>query len=398
MYAEHLKRFNTFPNLSKMCWLLLMFSFLEASAGGISYYLSLYLGSSTNFNKLEIGQIGFSMGLGSLLGGLIAALVTDRLGAKSIISASFIIASLAFYFIPISNNFYLVSFCALLMGISSNTFITANNTLLLQSAPQEESILRTVQSMKTVTENIGNSASIALIMFFAAQNYGGIFQGIGIMFFLFAISAIKLLAVVKNPMEVANSIKADLKINRFNKRKFYLSISSVFLIGLIFAQQRTAYPLFLHDTFDSYKITAFLFWIDPVIVALFQVKITSFFAKYRPTRVMGFGALLLGSGLLLLMYVDSFFGAMLSCLVFICGEMLFMPTSSVLCFESAGNKKQGFSVGAWRTAYSSGLMIGPLVSGLLLHYYNYNYCWMFAGAVSILIFLILLIEERKLLS
>lgn len=63
-------------------------------------------------------------------------------------------------------------------------FLTTNNTLLLQKAPQDQNSLRLVQSMKVVSENLGNSCSILLIMFFAAQYYGQIFEVIGL-FFLF---------------------------------------------------------------------------------------------------------------------------------------------------------------------------------------------------------------------
>ncbi len=46
------------PKLSRTSYLLLLFSFLECTAGGIAYYISLYLGTSTPLTKLQIGQVG----------------------------------------------------------------------------------------------------------------------------------------------------------------------------------------------------------------------------------------------------------------------------------------------------------------------------------------------------
>lgn len=42
-----------------------------------------------------------------------------------------------------------------------------------------------------------------------------------------------------------------------------LTVSAVFIVGIIYAQQRIAYPLFLNETFASFTITAALFWLDP---------------------------------------------------------------------------------------------------------------------------------------
>lgn len=69
-------------------------------------------------------------------------------------------------------------------------------------------------------------------------------------------------------------------------------------------------------------------------------------------------------------------------------EMLFMSTSFVHYYESAGAKRKGMATDSWRSAYPSGLIAEPALLGFLMEYYNYNACWIFAGALGIFLFIL----------
>lgn len=394
MFAVLSHRLSLLPKLSKTCYLLLLFSFLECAAGGIAYYLSLYLGTSTSLTKLQIGQVGSIVGFGALSGALCSIYITDKLSSKNIIIVSFLFLGLSFFCLPQSMNFLAISGCAFLIGIATSLFLTTNNTLLLQNTPQDQNSLRFVQSLKVVSENLGSSCSILLIMFFAAQYYGQIFEVIGLFFLLVAFNTMKYLPVGKNPSE--HSFSQEKETNQQeNKKQLYVTISAVFIAGIIYAQQRIAYPLFLNETFSSFTITAVLFWLDPIIVSLFQVKITKIISPLKTHHQLAIGGLLLGTGLFALMMVNSIGGAILACLTFILGEMFFMPTSFVQCYEAAGNKRKGMAAGAWRSAYSSGLIVGPVLSGFLMEYYSYNACWILAGILGFILFILFLAPKNN---
>lgn len=387
MFAVLSHRLSLLPKLSKTCYLLLLFSFLECAAGGIAYYLSLYLGTSTPLTKLQIGQVGSILGLGALSGALCSTYITDKLSSKNIIVISFLFLGLSFFCLPQSFNFLVISGCAFIIGIATSIFLTTNNTLLLQNAPQDQNSLRFVQSMKVVSENLGSSCSILLIMFFAGQYYGKIFEVIGLFFLLFALNTMKYLRIETNLLEGLLSEEKETTLQENNKR-LYITISAVFIVGIIYALQRIAYPLFLNETFSSFTITAIFFWLDPIIVSLFQVKITKIASPLKIHHQLAIGGLLLGTGLFALMIVNSIGGAIMACLIFILGEMLFMPTSFVQCYESAGHKRKGMAAGAWRSAYSSGLIVGPVLSGFLMEYYSYNACWILAGILGFFLFIL----------
>lgn len=394
MFSVLYQRIGTLPNFSKTCYLLLLFSFLECVGGGIAYYLSLYLGTATTLSKLQIGQVGSMVGLGALAGALCSTYITDRLSNKNNIIGSFVFLGLSFFCLPQSMNFLLISSCAFVIGFATSVFMTTNNTLLLQNAPQDKDSLRLIQSMKLVSENIGNSCSILLIMFFAAEYYKQVFELVGVFFIIFALNTFKYLRVTHNPSQLASTEKNEVK-NEGNNKQLIITVGAVFIAGIIYAQQRIAYPLFLNEMFGSFTVTAFLFWLDPIIVSLFQVKTTKLASSLKTNHQLSIGGLLLGIGLFALIGVNSIAGAIIACFTFILGEMLFMPTSFVRCYESAGNSRKGMAAGAWRSAYSSGLIIGPFLSGFLMEYHSYNACWILAGALGVFLCTLFLVLKTK---
>ncbi|MCW8451824.1 MFS transporter [Legionella quinlivanii] len=289
MFAVLSHRLSSLPKLSKTCYLLLLFSFLECAAGGIAYYLSLYLGTSTPLTKLQIGQVGSIVGFGAFSGALCSTYITDRLASKNIFIISFLTLGLSFFCLPQSTDFLAISGCAFIIGIATSIFLTTNNSLLLQLAPQDQNSLRFVQSMRVVSENLGSSCSILLIMFFAAQYYGQIFEIIGMFFLLFALNIMKYLRIEK-PSQM-NTLHEEQETNQQhgNKKRLYIIVSTVFVAGIIYAQQRIAYPLFLNETFSNFTITATLFWLDPIIVSLFQVKITKLISPLKINHQLAIG-------------------------------------------------------------------------------------------------------------
>lgn len=387
MFAALSQRVSSLPKLSKTCYLLLLFSFLECAAGGIAYYLSLYLGTATPLSKLQIGQVGSLVGFGALSGALCSTYLSDKIPSKNIIISCFLCLGFGFFLLPQSIDFWAIASCAFIIGIATSIFLTTNGALLLQHAPQDQDSLRFTQSMKVVSENLGNSCSMLLIMFFAAQYYVQIFEVIGLFFLLFALNTMKYLRVEKSALE-ESSLDNNKRKQVGNKQTLFITTFAVFIAGIIYGQQRIAYPLFLNETFSSFIITATLFWLDPVVVSLFQVKVTKVASSLKTKHQLAIGGLLLGAGLFALMMVQSLGGAILACLIFILGEMLFMPTFFVQCYESVGSQRKGMAAGAWRSAYSLGLIAGPSLSGLLMEYYNYQACWILAGILGLFLFVL----------
>lgn len=150
-----------------------------------------------------------------------------------------------------SIDFGVIASCAFVIGIATSIFLTTNSALLLQHAPQDQDSLRFAQSMRVVSENLGNSCSMLLIMFFAAQYYVQIFEVIGLFFLLFALNTMKYLHVEKSALEQSFSDNNESK-QAGHKQTLLITTFAVFIAGIIYGQQRIAYPLFLNETFSMF--------------------------------------------------------------------------------------------------------------------------------------------------
>ncbi|MDX1836482.1 hypothetical protein DIZ81_01315 [Legionella taurinensis] len=64
------------------CKLLLILSFIESIGGSIAYHIAYFFSVSSDFNKLNIGILGFVMGIGALLGSLYGGYFSGKIQAE----------------------------------------------------------------------------------------------------------------------------------------------------------------------------------------------------------------------------------------------------------------------------------------------------------------------------
>lgn len=376
MYAALSNKQQEQNQLSRLTWTLIFFSFIESAAGGFSYYISLYLDQKTNFDPVQIGTIGSFMGLGGLVGAVAAATIADKIKAQVTILFSLFLAGLAYVSVPAANSVSHMAVCVFFMGFSSSIFLTANNAFLLKSVGQEEGSLRYAQNLKAWAENSGNSVSMLLIMFLAGQAFHDIFYGIGLIFVLFSVTTLKLLSLPEEKNIQKDCVtKKEITTDNTEKANLFAITFCVFLVGIIFAQQKTIYPLFLNKEIGSNFLIGFLLWLDPILVIIFQLKVNEIFKNIDGYLMMGIGSLLLGGALSALNFVHNIYGIIGVCFLWVLGEMIFMPISQVLCFQQGSLARKGLSLGAWRIAYSCSLVAGPYLSGVLLDRYGFYANW-----------------------
>ncbi|HHS8488549.1 TPA: MFS transporter, partial [Legionella anisa] len=145
----------SFRDLPVACKLLLALSFIEAIGGGLSYHIAYFFSVSTNFNKLNIGFLGFAMGIGAILGSICGGYVTGKAQAKDIIGTSFLLIGVAFVILAKVSSFHLSVVFVFLMGFGINLFITCSNSSLLQISRKTNHSLTITQSYKNALENTG---------------------------------------------------------------------------------------------------------------------------------------------------------------------------------------------------------------------------------------------------
>ena len=381
----------SFGDLPIICKLLLALSFIEAIAGGISYHIAYFFSVSTNFNKLNIGFLGFSMGIGAILGSIYGGYVTGKVQAKYLVGTSFLLIGIAFIFLANANTFHVAMVFVLLMGFGINLFLTCSNSSLLQISKNANHSLTVTQSYKNALENAGGIVAMVLIMLFAQNYFKSALFFVGASFILFSI-------FVFLKLEINNH---DVNPTSSNKEKIATIYSllipmlfSVFCIGLTYGIQKTVLGVHLNETIGNSFIIGFFFATDPILIALFQVKLTKSVERFNRHMVAGVGCVLLGASTFAMGLSSTMIEMFCSLIVFTIGEMLFMAHSVALCHQYGSSNHSGLGIGAWRSAYALGMMIGPLISGVAMYYFNAQSAWIISSLLCFISSLLVFNSKR----
>jgi MFS family permease len=102
--------------------------------------------------------------------------------------------------------------------------------------------------------------------------------------------------------------------------------------------------------------------------------------------MIGIGALLLGTGMLLLSLSCMFSLAMLACIIYTIGEMIFFSLSHLICYQNGAEKKKGSSLGIYRMIYASSRVVGPTLGGLIYQQWSGDALWYICGFIGLACF------------
>lgn len=378
------------------CWILLVFSLIEAVGGGLVYYIAYFFKVVSSYNMIQIGQLGFSIGLGALAGSISGAGITDKVEPKKLLLLSFVMVGLCYFFIAKKMSFLINIPIVFLLGLFSNLFMNTNTLMLLKLSPSESSNSRVVQNIRMVFENSGNGIAMLLIMFCSASYFTEIFDGLGSIFLLLAIIAFKVVVPVGIEKEKQSDIsKTCSEKKETNLPQFITTIISVFLIGLVFGIQKITYPLAMHSYFVSTVIIGLIFAIDPFFIAFFSLRFNRLFKNISPSLTMAFGAVMMSIGTFCLGLSHSIPSIICSTIIFLVGELLFMPASCVLCFESISSSKEGFAINLRKGVFTLGTMLGVFGAGVVLEHYSFLASWSISSLCSLSVFCILAFGSRQ---
>ena len=381
-----------YTDLPISCKLLLALSFVEAIGGGMSYHLAYFFSVSTDFNKLNIGFLGFSMGIGAIFGGLFGGYFTGKMQSNYLIGTSFLLIGIALAFLGKTITFQFAIFLVFLMGFGINLFITCSNSSLLQISSNTHHSLTIAQSYKNALENSGIIVAMVLIMLLAQNHFKSAMLLVGLAFILFS-----MLVFLK--LEIPISEEAPISNHQEKIETVYRSLIpmlfSVFCIGLTYGVQKTVLGIHLNEMIGDSLIIGSFFAADPILVVLFQVKITKSVEHFNQHIVVCVGCILLGASSLAMGLSSTMLGMFCSLAVFTIGEMLFMVPSVTLCHQYGSTSHSGLGIGAWRSIYALGMMIGPLISGVAMYYFNAKSAWTISSVLCLIAALLVWNSKKK---
>jgi predicted MFS family arabinose efflux permease len=145
-------------------------------------------------------------------------------------------------------------------------------------------------------------------------------------------------------------------------RAFLLFLVSMALANLVYFAFEVVLPI---SAVDSHGLTpaawGFLVIINPALVTLFQLRLTRRVQRYPVAPKLALAMLLMGWPFLLLSLNASIPIMALVILIFVIGEMLWIPASQAIVAGLAPADLRGAYMGAFASTSSAGFALGPFL-------------------------------------
>ena len=385
--------FAHYAGLTRETWALISIAFVVYLAIGVHYYLSIYFSNVLHFKLTTIGIIISCYGFGTVLGGILGGKLTDKFGPLRVSNISLWIQIVAYFVLTLLKTPEAFMVWIWILGVAFYIFKTANSTWILESSQESEAAKLKAINILYTAANLGAGISAAIISGLMAYYnfkvvlYISAFTHLGIRIYLmFKRNRTDSPTFSEmSPQEaIPQETKATIESPKDAKKITYLTLGCLFLYGLVVAQLSVSYALYVHDLFPELGIKAvgILFTLNPILIIFLQTPLVNKVGEYNKIIVLGVGAFLYGFGMFLLAFSFSFWMAVVSCIVYTAGEMIFFAVAQLLCYQKAEKKKKALSLGLYQTVFASSIMIGPVLGGWVYHHLGGVWVWYFSGILG----------------
>ena len=167
-------------------------------------------------------------------------------------------------------------------------------------------------------------------------------------------------------------------------RAFLVFLVSMVLANLVYFAFEVVLPI---SAVDSHGLSpaawGFLVVINPALVTLFQLRVTRRVERFPAAPKLALAMLLMGWPFLLLSVNASIAVMAFVILIFVIGEMLWIPTSQAIVAGLAPADLRGAYMGAFASTSSAGFALGPFIGLQIRGGYGDTAMWSFFAVVSV---------------
>lgn len=400
-----------YSGITKKSWESLIILLTNSLAGGIIFFIAIYLANTFHFSVDLICYIMSCYGVGTAIGGVAGGALSDRLGSNIVSVLSLLLRAFSFLcLIKITNEHYIM-LCMFFLGMSNYSFLTSNKHAALKDYPKGSEKRMRVLAVLYAFSNFGIGLSALMMGWISKKNNE---QSFHLMFItsagLLIIAACYIIylefrdktkSVIETDKNNATAIEeAESEDDKKYKNPLarYLGIVCLFLIGVVMAQRTSTYSLYLQKVFPHLGLhwLGLLFMINPFMIMFLQTPIINFFHKKDKFIILGIGAFLYGLGSFILSFAHLYVFAVVSTIILTVGEMLSMSTANYILFLNAKPDKKGYGLGLFQSTYAVSTIIGPIGGGILFKHYGGLVIWYVSGVIGCLSLVMCLLGSKIL--
>jgi MFS family permease len=164
-------------------------------------------------------------------------------------------------------------------------------------------------------------------------------------------------------------------------KPFLLFLGSAVFAWLVYVAYEIVLPVSIVDGF-GYEASAwgFMVWINPLLVTVLQLRLTRLMAPVPAAPKLVIAMLVMGLPFALLVVSHALWVILVVIVVFVIGEMLWVPTSQAVVAMLAPKDIRGAYMGAFGSAPAIGFALSPLIGLQARNSVGDDFTWaMYAG-------------------
>ncbi|MNK29739.1 drug efflux system protein MdtG [compost metagenome] len=375
--------FNTykasFSGLSSETWLLSIVMMFNRCGSMAVPFMGLYVTQSLHRSAMDAGLIITLFGAGSILGSATGGKLTDMIGFRPVQIISSVISGLLFILFSTITHFSTLCVLAVVISFFSEAFRPANFTAVAHYA-KADTITRSY-SLNRLAVNIGWSVGISLAGIIASINYRLLFMVEGGVSIIVGLLILSFLPQVKGFIQKARENASNIVIMKPWQDTFYIKfiLLTTLFITCAFLMFRVV-PVFFKEQWHINEFAiGIIIGINGAVIALFEmVMINKIEAKRSPMFFIIIGAVLFSVSYIILSAPISFhiIAAVLTIVVFTCGEMLTLPFINTIVISRSNEHNRGLYAAGYTLSWSCAQLAGPYFGFLVAKNLGYNWLWL----------------------
>ncbi|HKQ40603.1 MAG TPA: MFS transporter, partial [Verrucomicrobiae bacterium] len=304
-------------------WILYFGTFLNKFGTFVMPFLTLYLtrnGFSTREAAIALGVYGVGQFAASALGGYLA----DRVGRRKTIVLSMFSAAGTMLLLSQAQSFGALAIMIFAAGLTGELYRPASSALLADLVPPSQRV--TAYAGYRLALNAGFAFGPAAAGFLAKNSYLWLFVGDALTSMLYGLVAWFALPHGQRS-KVEESGWGEAAHVMMRDRQFQRMLLASAPIAFVFFQMSSTFGL--HVTSFGIPDTGYgvLLSLNGLLIVVLELAMTSFTQRFRATRVMAVGYVLIGFGFALNAFATTVPTLAIAMTIFTFGEMTAMPVA-----------------------------------------------------------------------
>jgi MFS family permease len=373
---------DAFAGLPRAVWLISLAQFVNRSGMMVFPFLALWLTKEREFSTAQAANALALYGAGAIAGALLGGELVDRVGARRVMLASFLLSGVGWLVLGMLRSHALIFAMIVVQSVLVESLRPATSSALAHCAAPGERVR--AYALHRLAINLGMSFGPTIGGFVAVHSYGALFVTNGCT--CLAAGATLWFLFRNEPGLTAPARTEDQPVSRSPWRDgpFLVFLALMATLAMVFLQINSTFSLYVNgDLGHSEARIGLLLGLNTVLIVLLEMVVVHKLRGVSPVKLLGPGAFLLCAGFALMPFDTSFAWLAFTVVIWTIGEMLALPLVESIVADRADERSRGRYMGLFTMSFGVSLVVAPVIGMWVYERLGPDPLWFSCGALGV---------------